>query len=140
MQVTFSVDCMAIFGQETDEVARLVQQAGNVSVCWLYGSRAKGTFTSTSDIDLAVAFSGEHDAKGVMAESPVAALEFKLSQAFSIPVSIIDINCAPVPLAYSVISDGVVIFSRDALRLRAEQHRVWSLWESYKHEFEAHRQ
>ncbi|MDO6421066.1 type VII toxin-antitoxin system MntA family adenylyltransferase antitoxin [Saccharophagus degradans] len=131
---------MAIFEQTIDEVARLIQQAGNVAVCWLYGSRAKGTFTSASDIDLAVAFSDERNAKGLMAESPVATLEFSLSQVLSLPVSVVDINRAPVPLAYSVISDGVVIFSRDALRLRAEQHRVWSLWESYKYEFEAHRQ
>jgi len=39
-----------------------------------------------------------------------------------------------------IIHDGRVLFCRSDLRLRAEEQRVWSLWEAYKAEHERNRQ
>ena len=57
----------------------------------------------------------------------------------SAPVSVVDINRVPVPLAYNIIHQGEVLLCRSDFRLRAEQQRVWSLWAEYKAEHERHR-
>ncbi len=62
-------------------------------------------------------------------------LAFKWSQNLSVKISVIDINQAPIPLAYSVINDGKVILCRNYLRLHSDEARIWSMWESYKYEY-----
>ncbi|MEJ2680868.1 MAG: hypothetical protein P8176_09145, partial [Gammaproteobacteria bacterium] len=66
-------------------------------------------------------------------------LDYLLNKIPAIELSIVDINRAPVPVAYSIISDGIVLCAKSPLRLCSEMQRVWSLWESYAYEFERHR-
>lgn len=109
-----------------------------VEVAWLYGSRATGRDGHDSDYDIAVALTPD----SLQPEQRLALLEDQacaLRQAISAPVSVVDINRVPVPLAYNIINQGDVVFCRSDLRLRAEQQRVWSLWAEYKAEHERNR-
>lgn len=120
------------------ELSRLAAETDIIEVVWLYGSRARGDAGSASDYDLAIALAGP-----LLNEERWQALEAfeqKAEQALGAPVSCVDINRAPVPLAANVIHEGRVLFCGSDLRLRAEEQRVWSLWEAYKVEHERNRQ
>lgn len=102
-----------------------------VDVLWLYGSRAKGTASSSSDFDLAVAFR----------DMPSEQLERRLrpellaqdwSDALGLnseQISVADINQVAVPLAYAIVTSGQVLFVRSGLRLAREENRATSMWE-----------
>ena len=128
-----------------DDIARFMQNNSAVSVCWLYGSRARGNHSEASDYDLAVAFEySDHINSAPLAESRDVLLrrhllDSLLDKSPAIEVSIVDINSAPVPLAYAIILDGIVLCVKNSLRLCSEAQRIWSLWERYKYEFELHR-
>ncbi|MHA7816597.1 MAG: type VII toxin-antitoxin system MntA family adenylyltransferase antitoxin [Pseudohaliea sp.] len=120
------------------ELARLASGVEAIEVLWLYGSRARGDAEPASDYDLAAALTGQPpDAARWLA---LEMFEREAEQALGASVSCIDINRAPVPLAANVIHEGWVLFCRSDLRLRAEEQRVWSLWEAYKGEHERNRQ
>ena len=110
-----------------------------VEVAWLYGSRATGLDSHDSDYDIAVALTS-HSLKAEQRQMLLEDQAYVLRQEISAQVSLIDINRVPVPLAYNVIKQGVVLFCRSDFRLRAEQQRVWSLWAEYKAEHERNRQ
>jgi predicted nucleotidyltransferase len=107
--------------------------AGNsaVDVLWLYGSRAKGTWSSGSDFDLAVAFR-DMPSEGLerrlrpelLAQDWAGALGLGDTQ-----LSVADINQVPVPLAYAIVTTGQVLFVRSGLRLAREENRATSMWE-----------
>ncbi|MBD3896115.1 nucleotidyltransferase domain-containing protein [Halomonas sp. ML-15] len=115
-------------------LAKLVKLAaadGQIEVVWLYGSRAKGTHTESSDYDLAVAFN-------VNIETPLERrlrpelLAQQWADALGIAddiLSIVDINQAPLPLAMAVIRTGRAICVRSPLRLAREENRITSMWE-----------
>lgn len=110
-----------------------------IEVLWLYGSRATGLHDETSDIDLATALAPLRKTDLTNRIGLLDDLAYALSQALPAPVSLIDINRAPVPLAYNVITHGRVLMCRSDLRLRAEEQRIWSLWAEYKREHERFR-
>ena len=118
-------------------MAALAEQS-RVEVAWLYGSRATGRETPASDYDIAVALTGR-DTVDLSATMLVEDLGAELSERTGVAVSVVDINRVPVPLAYAVITDGITLVCRSDFRLRAEQQRVWSLWEAYKGEHERNR-
>lgn len=103
-----------------------------IEVAWLYGSRATGRQHDGSDYDLAVALAAGVDNADLLLDDLQHHLNLQLTQ----PVSIVDINRAPIPLALNIINQGRVIICRSDFRLRAEQQRVWSLWEEYKYNYE----
>jgi uncharacterized protein len=105
-----------------------------IDVVWLYGSQVKGNADENSDYDVAIAFDQKGVAKWAYYADDLAEQWTRKTQE---QVSIVDINQAPTPLAYSIINDGKVLYCRDPLRLHTEQMRVWSLWEAFRHE---HRQ
>ncbi|MFN2287417.1 MAG: nucleotidyltransferase domain-containing protein [Chromatocurvus sp.] len=110
-----------------------------IEVAWLYGSRATGLDSHDSDYDVAVAL--VPDQLRLQERQPfLEDLAYHCRQKISAQVSLVDINRVPVPLAYNVINQGVVLFCRSDFRLRAEQQRVWSLWAEYKAEHERNRQ
>jgi len=92
--------------------------ADDIEVIWLYGSQAKGTAHSQSDIDLAIAFKNfnlsELDRKLRPQE-----LSLIWSEQLNLPdgkLSIIDINTVPVYLAFNVVEYGRVICSKNSAR------------------------
>ena len=123
-----------------DERAQIAARLGNhhhVVVAWLYGSRATGTATRASDYDLAIAMDESLNAE--VRRTITQDLEYELQNQLQQPLSVVDINTIPVPLAQNVVAEGVVLYCKSDLRLRTEQQRVWSLWEEYKFEHEHNR-
>lgn len=115
---------------------KLAAADDNIEVVWLYGSQVKGNATVNSDYDLAIACDQE-----VIAQHAFYCdeLSYQWSKATLEKISIIDINKVPIPLAYSAINDGKVIYCRYPLRLHSEQQRIWSLWEAFRNEHERNR-
>lgn len=121
------------------QIIDLAKHVESVEVLWLYGSRARGLATRSSDYDLAVAFSEAYQAEDRHAR--VEELRYRWSQRFpEQEISLVDVTLAPVPLAYNIISDGYVLFCRNDFRLHSEEHRIWSLWSEYQSEHKANRQ
>jgi predicted nucleotidyltransferase len=112
-------------------LTELAAKDDEIAVLWLYGSRAKGSATESSDYDLAVAFrSFESDAleRRLRPELLVQAWQ----DALSLPegqLSLVDINQVPLPLAHVIIRTGRVLQANDRLRLVREENRITSMWE-----------
>jgi len=119
----------------------LAQEDPAIEVVWLYGSRAKGTANESSDYDLAVAFIRPDEAdRGADVSYPCDELAYQWSKKTDAKISIVDINHAPTALAYTIISDGKVIFCNNDFRLHAEESRIWSLWEAARYEYAKNQQ
>lgn len=106
-----------------------------VEVAWLYGSRAKGNAQPHSDFDIALALYPEYIGNLQLLDD----IRFQLQQLSVDTISVIDIDRIPVPLAFNVIETSELLLCRSDLRLRKEQQRIWSLWESYEHQHEKYR-
>jgi predicted nucleotidyltransferase len=112
-------------------IAELASLDPDIEVLWLYGSQAKGTAHSQSDIDLAIAFKNfnlsELDRKLRPQE-----LSLIWSEQLNLPdgkLSIIDINTVPVYLALNVVEYGRVICSKNSAREFKETQRIYSQYE-----------
>jgi predicted nucleotidyltransferase len=103
----------------------------DIEVIWLYGSQAKGTSHSQSDIDLAIAFKNfslsELDRKLRPQE-----LSLIWSEQLGLPdgkLSIVDINSVPVYLAFNIVEYGKVLCSKNIPRELKEIQRIYSQYE-----------
>jgi len=125
----------------TNRINRLAQDDPAIEVVWLYGSRAKGTANERSDYDLAVAYTRPGEAgREIILSYPCDELAYQWSKQTDAKISIVDINHVPAALAYSIISDGMVIFCNNDLRLHAEESRIWSVWEAVRVEYAKNQQ
>jgi predicted nucleotidyltransferase len=105
-----------------------VQHNKDIEVLWLYGSRARGTENEGSDYDLAIAFKDYiEDPVDRRLRPELLALQWK--KELLIDLSIIDINQVPLPLAYTVVTDNSMLFSRNDYRLMIEEQKIMSKWE-----------
>lgn len=114
------------------QITQLAKQCDDISVLWLYGSRASGKQIRASDYDLAAAFTRfiRNSAFERRLRPELLAMEWQQALRLGdFDLSLIDIDRVPIPLAYSVISDGQVIFYRDATRLAQEEKRILSRME-----------
>lgn len=119
-----------------DALQKLAAENGMIDALWLYGSQVKGNADENSDYDLAIAFAQNGKEKAEYYHDELAEMwSVKTAE----PISIVDINKIPTPLAYSIIEEGSVIFCRSSLRVHAEQTRIWSLWELFRYEHRKHR-
>jgi predicted nucleotidyltransferase len=112
-----------------DRITDLAEHYENLSVVWLYGSRAKGTSQADSDYDLAVAFNTFPEDEWDKRLQPEELKSDWSATLGTDKISIIDINNIPLPLAYSVIQQGRVLYCKDPLRLSREELRIGSMWE-----------
>jgi len=113
------------------QVIQNAQVLADIEVIWLYGSQAKGTSHSQSDIDLAVAFKNfnltELDKKLRPQE-----LSLIWTAQLNLPenkISIVDINNIPVYLAFNVIEYGKVLYTKNESRALKETQRIYSQYE-----------
>lgn len=114
------------------QIIQLAEQCDDISVLWLYGSRASGDHHRTSDYDLAAAFTRfiRNAPLERRLRPELLAMEWQKALGLgNFELSIIDINRVPIPLAYSVISCGRVIFCRNPMRLGQEEQRILSRME-----------
>lgn len=101
------------------QLVNLATLNNDISVLWLYGSRADGTFHEQSDYDLAIAFktflSNPLDAT---LRPEMLALEWQsLLKPNEKMLSVVDINRIPIALAFEIIQYDTVLFCRDEVRL-----------------------
>lgn len=110
---------------------QLAEADDNIVALWLYGSRAKGTATEHSDYDFAVAFESYiNDELERRLRPETLALDWlqKLGLAEH-TLSIADIDHVPLPLAYSIITTGKLLYSSNGLRVARTENKITSMWE-----------
>jgi predicted nucleotidyltransferase len=98
--------------------AALASAPSEVLAAYLYGSQARGTAGSGSDVDVAV----------LLAQPPVPTLrsiardlEATLEAELGIPTEVVTLNGAPPDLVHRVLRDGVIVLDRDrSARIRFE--------------------
>ncbi len=115
-----------------EQLIKLAEAHPEVVVLWLYGSQAKGNAGPASDWDLAVAFNPVKlpDPLDNRLRPELLALDWQ--QALGLPdrkISVVDINQAPIPLAFSVVDACHPLYSRDEGRRLQEEGRVMSQME-----------
>jgi predicted nucleotidyltransferase len=114
------------------KIAELAEKDPDIAVVWLYGSRAKGNAHATSDYDLAVAFNRfiKDDPVEKRLRPECLALDWQRALGLhDFQVSVVDINQAPIPLAFAIIQADTVVFCRDQNRLWQETRRIHSRME-----------
>ena len=113
-------------------IKQLAEQNPDILIVWLYGSRAKGNAHRLSDYDLAVAFKSfiKNDPLEKRLRPECLALDWQQTLGLhDFQLSIVDINQAPIPLAFEIIQTNNVLFCRDEDRLWQETLRIHSRME-----------
>ncbi|MBM7072091.1 nucleotidyltransferase domain-containing protein [Shewanella sp. 202IG2-18] len=110
------------------QLKELAENNADIAVLWLYGSRAKGTEHENSDYDLAIAFK-DFSLSNEDAYLRPNLLKLDIATALQYPedkISVVDVNRAPVYLAFNIIETGVVLYTDGSNRFYTECNRVWS--------------
>lgn len=114
--------------QNLINIIQLAKKNVEVEVLWLYGSRARGKANIESDYDLAVAFKTYiKDPVDSRLRPEILALEWH--EKLNIPLSVVDINQAPLPLAYTIVLDNTLLHSKNDYRRMIEEQKIMSKWE-----------
>ncbi|MBE0472512.1 MAG: nucleotidyltransferase domain-containing protein [Methyloprofundus sp.] len=114
--------------QSLINIIQLAKNNTEVEVLWLYGSRARSEAKIESDYDLAVIFKTYiEDPIECRLRPEILALEWH--EQLKIPLSIIDINQVPLPLAYTVVLDNTLLYSKNDYRRITEEQKIMSKWE-----------
>ena len=118
------------------QLASLAAIHPEVVVLWLYGSQAKGNAGPHSDWDLAVAFDPVKlpDTLDSLLERrlrpELLALDWQRALGLAEgQLSVVDINQAPIPLAFAIVDANQVLFCRDQGRRLSEEARIMSQME-----------
>lgn len=118
------------------QIKKLARQNSDIGAIWLYGSRAHGRERPDSDYDLAIAFNNFNlDALNRYTRPQCIALDW--AAALDLPeamLSIVDINQAPIYLAYQIIDSGQLLYSDGSARAWQEITRINSLFEYQQRE------
>lgn len=123
-----------------DQIATLAANNDDIAVVWLYGSRSSGQEKPHSDYDIAIAFNNFllPSLERYLRPNELA-LDWSMNlQISEDKVSIIDINMAPIYLAFDVIDSGIVIYNDGSSRMYLEQNRVYSQFEHQQIEQKRH--
>ncbi|XEI31447.1 nucleotidyltransferase domain-containing protein [Aeromonas veronii] len=116
----------------TAQLATLAAAHPEVMVLWLYGSHAKGNAGPHSDWDLAVAFDPVKlvDSLDNRLRPELLALDWQRALGLAEgQLSVVDINQAPIPLAFAIVDANRILFCRDQGRRLREEARIMSQME-----------
>lgn len=118
--------------QHLHQLNALAASHPEVAALWLYGSQAKGNASEHSDWDLAVAF--DPVKTDSVLDNRIRAELFTMDWQRALglaegKLSVVDINLAPIPLAFGIINTNKLIFSRDEGRRMQEESRIMSQME-----------
>jgi predicted nucleotidyltransferase len=91
----------------------LAGRAEPLAAAYLFGSRARGTATDRSDVDLAVLYA-DRPASGL--EGLGLDLEADIERVLGLPVQVVVLNSAPADLVHRVLRDGHLLLDRDRSR------------------------
>ena len=113
---------------------RLISRASqddDLAGLWLYGSRARGAHHTKSDYDLAVAFTDWISSPLDRRLRPeLRALDWQ--QSLDLPegkLSVVDIAIAPIPLGWSILSEGRLLLDPHPQLRMQQENRIMSRWE-----------
>ncbi|AXY42247.1 nucleotidyltransferase domain-containing protein [Halomonas sp. JS92-SW72] len=112
-------------------IISLARRRDDLAAVWLYGSRARGDHHPGSDFDLAVAFTGWiADPLERRLRPELLAQEWQRELGLGEEqLSVVDLAIAPIPLGWSILSQGVLLVDLDwDTRIRQES-RILSRWE-----------
>jgi predicted nucleotidyltransferase len=127
------------FEQIKPIIIQLAKEDDNIELLWLYGSYAQGTAHEKSDIDIAVVFkTWEKDVIERRLRPELLAIEWlnKINLKEG-ELSILDMNISPIPLAMSVLKQGILLLNKNRSRQFQEQQRIMSKWEiDYLHHYQ----
>lgn len=94
-----------------DTARRFFEASDEAIACvYLFGSVARGTAGSASDLDVAVLYEKLPPAT---LEGSGVALGAELEAATGVPVDLVVLNRAPVDLVHRVLRDGILLVERD---------------------------
>lgn len=114
--------------QSIEKIQKLASSHPDIDVLWVYGSRARSQAQENSDYDLAIAFKSYiKDPVERRLRPELLALEWQ--KQLDIDLSIIDINQAALPMAYTIVQDNVTLFCANDYRRMVEEQRIMSKWE-----------
>ena len=103
-----------------DALRELLNRDSRIAYALVFGSTARGTEHSQSDVDVAVGLS-----TGVsLGTRETGALVSDLEQAAGRPIDLVFLHEAPPALAYRVFRDGVVLVERDHRALADRKARA----------------
>lgn len=92
-----------------------------LAAVYLYGSRARGTARTGSDVDLGLLF---HKAPPSILGGPPDRIADELGRELRLPVQAVVLNTTPPDLVHRVLRDGVLIHETDrSARIRFEVAR-----------------
>ena len=114
--------------QNIKQIIILAHNCPEVEVLWLYGSQARGHSNHNSDYDLAVAYKS-YIKDPVERRLRPELLSLDWNKQLDIALSIVDINQASLPLAYTIIKDNTVLYSQNDYRRMIEEQKIMSKWE-----------
>jgi predicted nucleotidyltransferase len=102
-----------------EELRAIVETApADVVAVYLYGSRARGTASSGSDIDIGVLLKGVPPSR---LRSTARTIESDIEKTVHIPAEAVVLNTASPDLIHRVLRDGILLLDRDrAARIRFE--------------------
>lgn len=118
------------------QLKKLAAQNADIAAMWLYGSRVQGRERPDSDYDLAIAFNNfKLDPLARYTRPQCLALDWAAELGLSEKIcSIVDINQAPIYLAYQIIDTGQLLYSDGSARAWQEITRINSLFEYQQRE------
>jgi len=103
----------------TERVQKVLEGAPvEVVAVYLYGSRARGTSSVHSDLDLGILL---RDAPRPTLKGAARRIEDDVERAVRIPVQAVVLNTASADLTHRVLRDGILLLDRDRpVRIRFE--------------------
>ena len=111
-----------------NQLVTLSEQNNDVEIVWLYGSRARNSASASSDYDLAIAFK-------TYIEDPLERrlrpelIALKWQKIIGRKLSVVDIEQASLPLAYTVIEDNCLLYSCNDYKRMTKEQIIMSKWE-----------
>ncbi|HSP56794.1 MAG TPA: nucleotidyltransferase domain-containing protein [Halomonas sp.] len=123
------------------ELITLAEAHEDIAALWLYGSRARGDHGTDSDYDLAVAFTDWLISPLERRLRPeLLALDWQ--RQLGLPegkIGVVDLAICPVPLGWSILSEGRLLLDRQPQLRMTQESRIMSRWElDYCHQERRH--
>lgn len=115
-----------------ERIKELANKNDDISIVWLYGSRAKNSSNEKSDYDIAVAFNTfikENPLEERLRPELLAIDWQKELGLHDGNISVADINLIPIPLAFEIIKPNFILVCKDKYRLHQEEKRILSRME-----------
>jgi predicted nucleotidyltransferase len=90
-------------------ITQILEADERVAFALLFGSEARGSARTGSDVDIAVGLRPG----AALDRHALGGLVARLEAATGRDVQVIDVGTAPAPLSYRIFRDGVLLFERD---------------------------